>query len=58
MAKVVSCRDAGVDCDFVARGKNEKGVLQKAAEHCQKDHGMKDISKELVEKVRALIHDE
>lgn len=56
--KVVSCRDAGVDCDFVARGKTEEEVLQKAAEHCQKDHGMKDIPKELVEKVRALIHDE
>lgn len=58
MAKMLSCREAGVDCDFVARGDNEEEVLKSAAEHCLRDHGMQEIPQELIEKVRALIRDE
>jgi Protein of unknown function (DUF1059) len=28
MAKMVSCKDAGVDCDFVMRGETAEDVLQ------------------------------
>jgi len=28
MSKVVSCRDVGVDCDFVAKGETEQDILQ------------------------------
>ncbi|MBI2486563.1 MAG: DUF1059 domain-containing protein [Deltaproteobacteria bacterium] len=58
MAKVICCRDVGVDCDFEARGETVEEILNKCAEHAQKDHGMKEIPKELVEKVRAAMHDE
>ncbi len=30
MAKVVRCREVGVDCDFEARGETEQDVLQKS----------------------------
>ena len=38
MAKVylISCRDAGVDCDFQARGSNLEEVMQLCADHAAK----------------------
>ncbi len=53
--KELCCRDVGVDCDFVARGKDEKEILAKAAEHARTAHDMKEIPKELLEKVRKAI---
>ena len=58
MAKVVRCREVGVDCDFEARGETEKDVLDKCAEHGRTAHGMQELTQELVEKVRAAIHEE
>jgi len=54
--KELSCRDVGVDCDFVARGKDEKEILAKAAEHAKKDHNMEEIPEGLLEKCREAIH--
>jgi AhpD family alkylhydroperoxidase len=53
--KELRCRDVGVDCDYVARGKTEEDILRKAAEHAQKVHNMREIPRELMEKVRAAI---
>jgi predicted small metal-binding protein len=58
MSKVLSCRDVGVDCDFVARGATSEEVMAKAAEHAAKDHGFSEIPPELAEKARAAIRDE
>lgn len=58
MAKFISCRDVGVDCDFVARGESEQEVLQKCAEHGRAAHGMNELSPELVDKVRSGIREE
>jgi predicted small metal-binding protein len=58
MAKVLRCRDVGLDCDFVARAETEEEILKKAAEHVQTVHGVKRLPKELVEKARAAIRDE
>jgi len=58
MAKVLSCRDVGVDCDFVARGATVEEVMEKAREHATKDHGFGDIPPELVDRVKAAIRDE
>ncbi len=55
--KELSCRDVGVDCDFVARGKDEKEILAKTTDHARKAHNMKEIPKELLEKVRKAIRD-
>ena len=43
MSKVVSCRDVGMDCDFVARGQTETEILEQCAEHARTDHGMTEI---------------
>ena len=58
MAKTVSCRDVGMDCDFVATGETEEDILQQCAEHARKDHGMTEIPAELVDKVRVPIRDQ
>ncbi len=57
MEKRLSCRDVGVDCDFVACGKSEEEIFQKAAEHARTDHNMSEIPKELRDKARLAIRD-
>ncbi|HEX8909928.1 MAG TPA: DUF1059 domain-containing protein [Anaeromyxobacteraceae bacterium] len=51
------CRDAGMKCDFVARGESKDEILRQAGEHAQKAHQM-TISPELTKRVESLIHDE
>lgn len=58
MSKVLKCRDLGVACDWVGRGQTEDEVLQKAAEHARKDHGMQEIPPDLAAKAKAAIRDE
>lgn len=58
MAKVLRCRDLGMDCDFVIRARTEEEVMQQAAAHAQTVHNMKDIPPEVVAKARAAIRDE
>ena len=52
----VSCRDVGVDCDYVAHGRTEEELFKNAAEHGKSAHKMGEIPAEIVEKVRAAIH--
>jgi predicted small metal-binding protein len=47
-----------MNCDFVARGESEEDVLNQAAKHAEKDHGLKDLSPEMVATVKSKIHDE
>jgi predicted small metal-binding protein len=58
MAKVVSCRDVGVDCDFVMRGETAEDILQQALEHARTAHNMTEIPPEVAEKLRGAIRDE
>jgi predicted small metal-binding protein len=58
MAKVLRCKDVGMDCDFEVRAVTEEEILQRAAEHALTEHGMKEIPQEVVAKVRAAIRDE
>jgi predicted small metal-binding protein len=58
MAKIVSCRDAGADCDFVARGDSEEELLRQVTEHARTDHNMSEIPADVRDKVRAAIRDE
>jgi predicted small metal-binding protein len=37
--KMLSCRDAGCDCDYVAKGETEEEVIRDAAQHGMKEHG-------------------
>lgn len=54
----MKCKDVGFNCDFVVKGNSEQEIMQQAAVHAQKDHGMKpeDITEDLKNKIRANIH--
>ncbi len=58
MAKVISCRDVGMDCDFKASGGSVEEVMRAAAQHAKEAHGVDAIPPELAGIVLAAIHDE
>jgi predicted small metal-binding protein len=37
----VSCREVGMDCDYVCKGETEQEIMKNAEEHAMKDHGYK-----------------
>ena len=43
MPKVISCRDAGGDCDYVARGETEGELFLNAFDHGMRVHGMREF---------------
>jgi predicted small metal-binding protein len=51
------CRDAGMSCDFIAKGNSEKEILDQAGAHAQSVHKL-TVTPELADKVKGLIHDE
>src|SRR5258708_15690553 len=57
MAKVylISCRDAGVDCDFQARASSLEEVMQLCADHGVQGHNMKGFGPELYRKMRSCV---
>ena len=58
MAKIVRCRQLGVDCDFEARGETEQEVVDKAAEHGRAAHGIQELTAELLMLVLGSIREE
>jgi predicted small metal-binding protein len=58
MAKVLRCRDVGLDCEGEIRAETEEEVLRQAAEHAQTPHNMTEMLPEVVQKVRAAIRNE
>jgi predicted small metal-binding protein len=59
MSKAVECAkvDPSSGCQHVVRGDTEEQVLRKAAEHA-KEHGILEATPEMMELVKANIHDE
>jgi predicted small metal-binding protein len=58
MAKIVECSkvDPSSGCPFIIRGETEEEVMQKAAEHA-KDHGIRQMTPELMQRVKENIHE-
>lgn len=57
MAKSISCRDVGMDCDFTTSGETTEEVLQAAAKHAKEAHGFDTIPQELMPTVMAAVRD-
>ena len=57
MGKVyrISCRDAGVDCDFQAEGSSLDELLELCAEHGIREHNMKGFGPDLYLKMRSCV---
>ena len=54
--KTLSCREAGCECDYVAKGETEEDDMRDAVRHDIEEHGktQDDMSK-MKEMIRALI---
>ena len=59
MGKMIECAkvDPSSGCTHVVRGKNEDEVLKNAMEHA-KQHGIREVTPELMTKVKGAIRDE
>lgn len=59
MSKVIECAkvDPSSGCKQVIRGKDEAEVLKNAMEHA-KQHGIRDVTPDLMAKVKGAIRDE
>jgi predicted small metal-binding protein len=59
MGKVIECAkvDPSSGCTTVVRGQTEDEVLRNAMEHA-KQHGIREVTPELMAKVKAAIRDE
>ena len=55
MAKLVRCRTAGLDCDFIAQGETEDDVLKQTGNHLEEVHQIK--LDEMVNTVRSAIEE-
>lgn len=53
-----ACKDAGFDCDYVAKGNTEEELLKDVAQHVIKVHRMQEsgMTPEMVQKVKSIIH--
>lgn len=58
MEKVLECAkvDPSSGCQYIARGETEEIVLQKVAVHAR-EHGIREVTPDLMERVKANIHD-
>ncbi len=59
MGKVLECAkvDPSSGCTHVVRGQTEEELLKNAMEHA-KEHGIRQVTPELMAKVKAAIRDE
>lgn len=55
MAKELRCGDVMPGCTFVASGETEEEVLKKTAQHAKDKHNVRQLTPDLVVKVRAAI---
>jgi predicted small metal-binding protein len=55
MAKVLKCKDVGIDCAFEAQGKTIDEVLKQAAAHARKEHGVKRVTQDYLKSWKKLI---
>jgi predicted small metal-binding protein len=58
MAKVINCRDAGVDCDWTGKAETEEELLQKVVEHARNDHGIAQLPPPMMNKAKSIMRDE
>lgn len=57
MTKEFGCGDVVAGCKFTVTAANEDEVLKQVAQHAAAAHGIKEVTPELVAKVRAAIKD-
>ncbi len=54
----VSCREVGMDCDYVCKGETEEEIMKNAEQHAVQDHHFKveeTLTPEMQEKIKSHI---
>jgi predicted small metal-binding protein len=54
-AKIIACAQIVPECPFTASAATEEELIQKVAAHAAHDHGITEITPELLAKVKAAI---
>ena len=57
MTRTLNCNDVMPGCDQVIEGQDDSEVMNRAAEHARKDHGVEQIPPEIGQKAQAAIRD-
>lgn len=55
--KKISCGDVVPGCGFTAEAATEEELLKKVAQHAGADHGIKEVTPEILEKVKSAIRE-
>ena len=55
MAHVLACGDVITGCSAVLSGPTESELLQQVADHAEADHGITEITPEVLDAVRSAI---
>ncbi len=58
MQKVIRCREVGFDCDGVIKADTQEEALKQAAEHAKNEHGVNEVSPEMVQRIMAVMEEE
>ena len=57
MSKEFGCGDVVAGCRFTITAANEEEILKQVAQHAAAAHGLREVTPELVAKVKAAIPD-
>ena len=57
MSKYIECKDLFPGCEFEAAADSEAELLKKVAEHAASDHGLTEITEDIMSKVKGCIRD-
>lgn len=55
MSKAIACDRVVPGCKFTAEAATEEELLAKVAEHARKEHGVTEVTPELLAKVKAAV---
>jgi predicted small metal-binding protein len=55
MTKHIACGDVVEGCSFRAEAPTESELVEKVKAHAAKDHGLKEVTPELADRVKAAI---
>ena len=58
MTKVFQCSDLGIECKWKGMARDDKELLIKVAEHASTEHGMKELTEVIRNKIKARIKEE
>lgn len=57
MGKKFECQVVGYDCDYTTKAKSESALMQKIVKHGTQVHNIREMTPEIMERVKMAISD-